>query len=214
MQLSAQSIEFLMFEDPAARDEFANGLRDKPLVQQTCACAPRPVVSISPGARGRAHHAEKQPRATARRDERERPADRRCCTCAAAICKNKAAEEPDSVSCPVIGTESGHVIVLDPNGTQMLLRVRPGGGGSVSVFSPLCRGVRAAWAARRPIRLTDSLAPRPLPCVNATRAQLQLPSAPAFISTVGLLDVDYRMAVRRAAFETAPRRFPRPDGCA
>lgn len=36
VQLGTQSIEFLMFEDPAARDDFANGLRDKPLVQQTC----------------------------------------------------------------------------------------------------------------------------------------------------------------------------------
>lgn len=105
VQLSTQSIEFLMFEDPAARDEFASALKDKPLVQQTC------------------------------------------CTCAAVICKNKGSEEPDSVSCPVIGTESGHVIVLDQNGTQMLLRV-------------------------------------------------QLPSAPAFLSVVGLLDVEYRIAVR------------------
>lgn len=35
VQLSSQSIEFLMFEDPVARDEFAQALKDKPVVQQT-----------------------------------------------------------------------------------------------------------------------------------------------------------------------------------
>ena len=80
-----------------------------------------------------------------------------CCTCTAVI--KKALDEPEAVSCPIIGTESGHVVVLDPSGTSMVLRVA-------------------------------------------------VPSVPAFMSVVGLLDVDYRIAV--AGRNNAVRRPHRP----